>query len=383
MSIITSFVVTGSGNLPIAIQEQQTSQVASNQHESKSYSTCSNLECNPPRFIGRQNICNRIVKTILDGIFRLIILVAPPGFGKSTVATSIGHTLLANGYHVLPFSLRNVKSIASLAENILNGFGMSPSQCEDPLKKLRRFLKGLTSKTVLVLDNAEDLQEGETENEFTDLVKDIGENMPNVQVFVTTRKKVKGLSRCNFQHKSFPLEAMDEKESAELVHLLVPHISMEQARTLGKCCGGVPLFLNIAASLLEDDTTPELLIKELEMMPERFLKGSNPDIEDFYNCLKIFLKRMRNDMRSALTRLAVFPTTFTEEEVRFLFPDMKSEYEIHSLFITLKGHALLQLDDEAKVLYSLHPLVQVFCKVTKDDAELDSRYIVTFHLVLH
>ena len=366
-------------DIPVSIQEQQPSENGQ-QQKSNRKKPRNNLLCNPTRFIGREKICNNILKIIEEGILWLVVLVAPPGFGKSSVATALCHMLLEKGYQVLYFSLRNVKSVACLATDILDSLNMSQDLCEDPLKRLRRCLQMvISSKTVFVLDNVEDLQEGKSENELTDLVKEILENIPKTFVLITTRKKVRGLNKCNFWHKSLTLEQLSLQESAKLLTCLAPdtlNISMEQAETLGKCCGGVPLFLNIAGSILEHDTTPDFLIKELQMMPEKFLSGSNPDVEDYFNCLRIFIKRQFvSELRSVLTRVAVFPVSFTEDEAVVLFPDQDaiSKSELHRWLSGLVGHALLQFDCETKK-YSLHPLIQVFCKVTRDDGQLDTRY---------
>ena len=300
--------------------------------------------------------------------------MAPPGFGKSTVGTTVGHMMLERGYSILYFSLRKVVSVASLASNILEGLGMPSSPGEDLRKKVMKCLREIKMNTVLMLDNAEDLQVGDKEMEFTTFVRDIGESVPNVCILITTRKAVRGLNMGNFLYESIPLKPLNVEESAELLQLLVPHISMVHARSLGSFCGGVPLFLNIAGSLLKNGANPEPLISELKNMPEKVLNGSHPDIKDYHDCLRIFIRRQSAELRSALTRLAVFPTTFTQTDVRFVFPDNTiSEWEFQSLLARLITHSLVEVDCETG-LYSLHPLVQAFCKGSKDDVELDTRY---------
>ena len=105
-------------------------------------SITSSLLCQPSRFIGRRYICDQIVSTIVKRVIWLIVLVAPPGFGKSTVGTTVGHMMLERGYSILYFSLRKVVSVASLASNILEGLGMPSSPGEDLRKKVMKCLKG-------------------------------------------------------------------------------------------------------------------------------------------------------------------------------------------------------------------------------------------------
>ncbi|KAJ7388575.1 hypothetical protein OS493_036803 [Desmophyllum pertusum] len=69
--------------------------------------------------VGRMGVCEDITglfTTEDDDITCLVTIVAPPGFGKTAVATNIGHMMLDQGKDVLYFSLRKYVVTYSCSE---------------------------------------------------------------------------------------------------------------------------------------------------------------------------------------------------------------------------------------------------------------------------
>ena len=86
----------------------------------------------------------------------LVSLIAPPGFGKTAVAITVAHEMLEKGKDVLYVSLRRVDSVDSAAKRLLEVIGIAVDK--DPVTQVKSFLSSLKKETMLVLDNAEDLQ---------------------------------------------------------------------------------------------------------------------------------------------------------------------------------------------------------------------------------
>lgn len=73
-------------------------------------------------------------------------------------------------------------------------------------------------------------------------------------------------------------------------------------------------------------------------------------------------------MKKALAFLASFPTSFTKEEAKdVLFPN-EDYLEFQFMLDNLEQNSLVQQDEvNSRLYYSLHPLVQAFCKSSKDE----------------
>lgn len=297
----------------------------------------------------------------------LVTLVAPPGFGKTAVATNIGYKMLEQGKDVFYFSLRNVSRLTLAAENMLKEASGIQAQA-NPILELTSFITSIQRPTVLILDNAEDLQIG-NESDFEEFLEKIGQHATNVVTLVTSRNSVAKLDLFPFGTKHIPLRPLTDEDSSTYLKSHVPDISTQHAREFAMACRGVPLLLKITASFLKNKTiNPVDLHKKLHNCPHSFLKTNHVNVQELYSFLKVFYNNLPPQMKEALAYLASFPTSFTlEEALDVLFPK-KDNLEFQFLLTDLEKHSLVQKDeDNNRLYYSLHPLVQAFCKSCRDD----------------
>ena len=323
-----------------------------------------------PKFVGRMDVCEEILQSLAtegDDTTCLITIVAPPGFGKTSVATNVGYNMLHEGKDVLYFSLRNVRTLNRAAEHMLkNFFGIYAE--ENPVLQLTSHLSSLQRQTVLILDNAEDLQIGEGSN-FEDFLEEIGQHALNVVTLITSRNAVSNLDVFPFGTKHIPLKPLTGEDSSAYLKKHVLDISDHWARAFAKACRGVPLLLTIAGSFLEKKTIdPTDLHMQLQNCPHSFLRAKNAKIQKLYSLLRVFYNNLGPDMKEYLAYLASFPTSFTKEEARdVLFPN-EDYFNFQLVLDDLEQHSLVQQDgDQNNRYYSLHPLVQAFCKSSRED----------------
>ena len=321
-----------------------------------------------PKFVGRTDICEEITQLLAtegDYTTCLITIVAPPGFGKTAVATNVGYSMLREGKDVLYFSLRNVQRLQLAAEHMLMKFFGIYSE-ENPVLQLTSLLSSLQRQTVLILDNTEDLQIAEGSN-FEDFLEGIGQHALNVVTLITSRNAVSKLDIFPFGTKHIPLKPLTGEDSSAYLKKHVLDISDHWARAFAKACHGVPLLLTITGSFLEKKTIDPIdLHMQLQNCPHSFLKAKNAKIQGLYSLLRVFYNNLGPDMKEYLAYLASFPTSFTQEDAKdILFPN---DFNFQLVLEDLEQHSLVQQDgDQNNRYYSLHPLVQAFCKSSRKD----------------
>ena len=324
-----------------------------------------------PKFVGRMDVCEEITQLLAtegDNTTCFITIVAPPGFGKTAVATNIGYNMLDEGKDVLYFSLRNVRSLNLAAEHMLKKFVGIYAE-ENLVSQLTSYLSSLQHQTVLILDNAEDLQIGEGSN-FEDFLKEIGQHALNVVTLITSRNAVSKLKLCfPLGTKHIPLKPLTVKDSSAYLRNHVPDISDHLALAFAKACRGVPLLLTITGSFLKTKTIDPIdLLKKLQNCPHSFLKVKDAEIQELYSLLRVFYKNLGPDMKKYLAYLASFPTSFTKKEAKDVLFANEDDFNFQLVLGNLEQHSLVQQDeDQNNWYYSLHPLVQAFCKSSRED----------------
>ena len=325
-----------------------------------------------PKFVGRMDVCDEITHSLAtedDDITCLVSLVAPPGFGKTAVATNIAYRMLDEGKDVLYFSLRNVQKLNFAAEHMLKKLvGINFDAVENAVLQLTSYLTSLQCQTVLILDNAEDLQIGDG-SKFEEFLEDIGQHASTVVTLVTSRSAISKLELFSFGTKHIPLKPLTDEDSSAYLKNHVPGISDQRAREFATACRGVPLLLTITGSFLRKKTIdPIHLHRKLQNCPHSFLKAKDAKIQELYSLLRVFYNNLGPEMKEALAYLASFPTSFTKEEAKdVLFPN-EDYFNFELVLDNLEQHSLVQQDgDQNNQCYSLHPLVQAFCKSSRED----------------
>ena len=323
-----------------------------------------------PHFCGRNAIVDEIVALVSEQEQHTVVMIAPPGFGKSAVVTHVGHTLLERKLaSVLYVSLRQRKSLSEVCSDIARCCGQesTPGGGNDPVLLAQDLLSNLQHRTVLILDNAEDLQDSPDTEKFARFIDYLGSHVKRLCVLLTTRQE---LVIPYLDIHRIQLPALGPKVAANLLSKLTKNSSARWSE-LGELCGGVPLYLSIAASQLNNGLNARVLIGQLRKKGlAGVLRSPDSSLEVCYNSLLVFFKQIKKNLLVSLVQLAVFPTSFTVTDVCFLF---KERFDCELALSNLVKNALLQrTSDGSSRRYELHPLIQSFCKTERKSLGLES-----------
>ena len=324
-----------------------------------------------PHFLGRALLCEEIIAHLHKGHDRLVTITGPPGYGKSSVAISVGHEMMEQyGYHVYYVSTRGTSSVDSVAFQLLYSMGVVSG--DDPVSQAHHYLETSHQDILLILDNAEDLLIDELKPSFLKFIRLTGEMAPHVRTVVTSRVALKFIS---FNMKNVSLPGLNETEAAQLIRIFSPQeISNSHAETLGRLCKGIPLLIRAVASLLETNVDPELLINEFDRSPGTALHSlalaGMPPESDMYPCLKICFERLTFELQCHLVALSVFPSSFKIVDTSCVLQGM-SDLQRQLIITQLVDNSFVRPDTEGRSFYAVHRIVQIFCKeLTKENEKL-------------
>ncbi|XP_068740177.1 uncharacterized protein [Montipora capricornis] len=325
--------------------------------------TCLGLSEENPKIIGRGEDCEKITQTLTSGA-RILLIVGPPGFGKTAVAIAVGHMMKGQGKDIVYISLRTVTSVEAAAKKMLEVVGIPLARA--PILQVQQYLASLLKQTVLILDNAEDLQK-EDGALFDTFLDAISKEATNVLTLVTSRILLSKLDYHNTPVE-YPLKPLTKEQS--FLFLKNKGIPDQQATRFSwhKVCGGVPLLLKITASFLLKSKTidPVELHRSLHECKDEFLRGKNPEIQELHRRLEVFYDYLPPDVKKALSYLATFPTVFKKGEAKEVLFEEINPLDFDFILSALESHSLVEPEEvDGCLQYSLHPLVQAFCVTTR------------------
>ena len=320
---------------------------------------CKGLPQKVKHFTGREEDVKEIIENMKGSNPRLTVIIAAPGYGKTALATEIGHEMYEkNELAVIYVSARKQCLLEGLAKDILECLDKMPGN--DPVHQVQFQLMALKKPTLLIIDNTEDLQivqgEGEKFSSFIEKLLN-SKNASHLGVILTTRVPLSGLLSFDYQEKK--LKPLNEIPSAELLHHLTQSkgIVTKVWKDLAQACGGIPLYIRIVASLIRGSYKPSALLEKLTNNPIAVLEIKHKAAKDYHESLLKFLRdTLEKDLLNALIRVAVFPKDFSIQDATVVIED-KCDCEI--LFVRLVEHALLYENENG---YMLHPLIQSLCR---------------------
>ena len=330
------------------------------------------LPCRPPLFYGRSKTLDEIIGVLSENNGRrLVVITGPPGYGKSCLAQTVGNAMLEKQFKVIFLCLREIKSVDKMSTNILLALkvcqGVGNRQRDLALSRLT----SLTTKTILILDNAEDLIDHQgMRQKFYSFIDHLIMYAKNVKCVIASR--VSCPASCQTPRHPVELAALENDAAAELLQAKVKENSMltledAEATTIANLCLNIPLILHAAAAYLEV-VNPQTLIQILE---EKFtapldladMEELSPDFK-MKRFLKDCLQQLGQELEEALISLAVFPAAFNYEQAVRVF----GSHQLHATLLQLVKRSLVHSDVKSKQ-YFVHRVIQLCCeeKAQKDE----------------
>ncbi len=279
------------------------------------------------RMVGRNEIVQSLCVEVLDQ--RFVTVVGPGGIGKTTVAVSVAHALLAGFDGEVRFiDLGALSDPRLVASNLASGLGL-PVGSDNPIPPLIDYLRD--KRMLLVFDSCEHVIEAVAE-----LSENIFMEAPRIHILATSREPLHVEGECI--HRLFPLDyppddaGLTAEEALEFpaVQLFMERVaatsqdatlSDDDARKVARICrrlDGIALAIELAAgrvAVYGIPGTAALLDDRLGLLWQG--RRTAPPRQQTLNATLDWSYHLLPDIeRTALRQLAVFAGSFTLDAAR-------------------------------------------------------------------
>ena len=374
---------------------------------------CGGLPCKMEYFTGRETEIFEVMDNLKDNNYRGVIVVAPPGYGKTSLVVQVAHKFIEEDNFVIYVSSRGVTSLYDFACKIIQALGLDPGL--NPIREALSRLRSRDQNTVLVVDNIDDLLHLDGSNndlkerntaskmggntcekqlattidlpgigpvnkrkvacaeEFQNFLDEIGQTCSNVKTLITSRQKLEFVRTLRWMKE---LEPLSISNAGNLLMKLCTSLSQKQAEELGQICGGIPLNLCNIASLIQSKgyaTTEGLLsgyIEELSSSPPSKLMRV---FHSQKKCLDLCFQRLDPQLQELLVSISVFPGMFTLEQAKVVSQHSVQAVDMVEKIEALVEHCLVRFDKCPKQ-YSVHSFIRSFCIVQGQNDHLKDCY---------
>ena len=320
-----------------------------------------------PHFTGRDKECDDIINHLTTQPTRLVSVWGSPGFGKTSVATTVGHMLDSKGSVVQFTCLRKVKTVNDMAQKILN---VSKQNDQDPSKqrtsardRVLQWLSLISRPLFLFFDNADDLLE--SKDEFLQFLREILTSSKDVKLLCTTQTSLED-ANYDVPTASVRIRPLDNSSSRRLVQALLPSVPDDGIESIRKVSGDVPLAVRLVCSVMHQhgELSPNWkeLLCELSSCRESTLETLDmPDYPDHLRLKVLFehcFRSLRPDQQKAFVCLSVFNGSFNLAAAIAVL-DKKGKLAATKVMKEMEKKSLLEYDTVSS-LYTIHPLLQSF-----------------------
>ena len=330
-----------------------------------------------PNFTGRQSECHEIASHLTSESIRLVSIWGSPGFGKTSVATAVGHYLLSEGLPVCWLSLRELKSKADLVSKLLSFVIVEPSVRTDhpsfshlcPDDQLCLLLSKFSDRTVFILDNADNLLEDcgpGVKKEVIRLLKEILRRSKATIFAVTTRESLDFLNVDLQGHQSVRIRPLNEDSAKMLVKALFPEASPTDCTRILQICGLVPFAIRLmCSSISEDEDQPSQCLDELMQSAStnsiaKLLDRPNyPEDYRLQSLFELSFQRLTAQAKEALVSLSILPENFDTEVAAAVLGE--NNLQTKKLLHCLQSKSLLDSGVKQNS-FTMHKLLQSFAK---------------------
>ena len=318
-----------------------------------------------PHFIGRDRECNEIIDQLNNGSTRLVSVWGSPGFGKTSVATAVGHKLDSPGQTVLFTSLRQVSTANGMAQKILATIPHRDSKSKNgtAADELKKWLSSVSDPLYLFLDNSDGMLRNK--EEYFNFLREILASCRTVKLLCTTRESL-GQLDLSFPIASIRIRPLDKSSSRVLVQKLVPEVGDRECDTIAQLCGNVPLAIKLACSIFSENGKLHPHWEEFseELKSDTLRTLDMPDNPAELRLKSLFdqcLETLRRDQRETFVCLSVFDGAFNLDAAMAVL-DLKRPLAAKKRLDELVARSVLDYnaDDQS---YTIHPLLQSFGKL--------------------
>ena len=299
------------------------------QTTSSSQPLTSELPQTDKNFVGRSSLVRVVFDKILQPpakkskSIEVQSLVGPPGFGKTSIAVAVGHTCQEAGMKIEFINLRGVSDISTVDTLVRTRLKEADSSESNDSQDEKGKVKSISPKskskkpsTLVILDNAEDCMTSNKDSnvQLQDVIKSVLSNQSEngIHVLLTSRVQFE-VHATEFRMEQHNVGCLDPSHAVQLLENLCIGNCMttEQASTIVRYCGYVPLAIRIATGLLLRNSARNLVRLFEEIGLSVFKDDNLKPQHRIVRLLKLALDQLPAEEKEMFYALSQFPTSFS------------------------------------------------------------------------
>ena len=327
------------------------------------------------RFVGREDDIRNITGYLdfTGSDVRVVHIVGPPGFGKSTLAIKIGEIFVKRKVTVHYVDLNSVTDVDTLSEKIMLSIFDSISN-KVTFSRLQKWVQKQYSDTLLIFDNCDKLFD-HSEKEFLYDIKSVSTKR-NVKYLLTSQYRITEVGHFRL-HTIYNLST---EASIELLSRVAPQLTNDEMVEIANLAGNVPLALDIIGAIFNFPEAPTVN-EVIQGLRENVVATLSP--LELNSRIDVSIGLAYSYLTPQLQRLCVnlshFPDTFTAESAFQIFGCSFELSSFKMMLRILKQRSLLHYN-RATERFHFHQLLKTFFNQKNTEIMLTQYFDGAFQL---
>ena len=329
-------------------------------------------------FMGRSEEVQNISSIIrLRQDIKHVMLIGPPGFGKSTLAIHVAHECMKYGFTVYYVDMDEVQTVSGVSQQILKSAEIL-TETPGP-DRVERWARDLSYPVILILDNCDSVMHS-NKHAFQRFISSIIYMSDKLTLITTSREAISFLN--SERHHLHVVNELSHHDASRLLHSFGDFLTDEEANTIANLTGCSPLALQVIGSIFKGVAPPTAndIISQLHTNPIRTL---SPDQLDNQVNASIYLsyKYLDGKLKIVGQYLAYFTGSFDERVACDILRRINSSWQCQNVnYLSLMSErSLLNFNGRSR-WYQFHVLIKEFFRNIQN-SESDIKINFFFHFM--
>ena len=326
------------------------------------YGHSKSLPYSTATFVGREKEMEEMIQLVDFGNPnpQIVSIVGPPGIGKSTLAIHVGHDMVVQGVVVHYVDMVEVSSMQALAEKVLESDSDLVSTKNVTVDRLYRWARELHHKTLLILDNCDDILHAQKET-LQKTVKKVSDSSLKLKILMTSRQRIMQL-----RLQTYPLHELHTDAACSLLQSFSKNLNSTLCESIANLTGNIPLALQVIGALLNQPDPPDTMtiIHNLEKQLISTLSPEDLPTEERVNAsISLSYQYLDEKLQKFGRYFANFPGSFSEEttcEIMLSFAQNPITCSYISTSLHQLGQRSLLEYNQRSGRYQFHRLIREF-----------------------